>query len=67
MLAVNSGTRIAGIGGVPFSNALSTSGFLANVSGDTLSLVRCKTMSHNSSAAHGGVYECSVIQIDGII
>lgn len=67
ILAVNSGTRVAGIGGVPSSSALSTAGFLANISGDNLSLVRCKVMSHHSSASHGGVYDCNVIQIDGII
>lgn len=66
ILAVIDGTRVTGIGGVQLSSTLSTVGFVANLSGDTLSFVRCKTMSHNTSANHGGIYDCRVTQINGI-
>ena len=66
ILAVIDGTRVTGIGGVQLSSTLSTVGFVANLSGDTLSFVRCKTMAHNASGQHGGLYDCTVTRIDGI-
>ena len=67
IIAVKLGSYLRGIGGWPNGNGHAIYGIAATVNSDTLTMVRCQSITHAANGNHGSLNDNAIERIYGLV